>query len=97
MKIYPLINYDPKQDKMLLQVGEYRDKNSLSKGDIKIYYDNDGDLLAIEISSFLEVQGKFEQIPRILKLGGIWKGIRITEKDIAEGRKELLRRLEERW
>lgn len=31
-----------------------------------------------------------------VKLGGIWKGIKITEKDIDDNRKDLLDKLEQR-
>ncbi len=34
---------------------------------------------------------------RTLKLGGAWKGIRITERGITKGREELLRKLEDQW
>ena len=32
----------------------------------------------------------------VISLGGIWKGIKITEEDIKEAREELLRRLEDK-
>jgi len=32
-----------------------------------------------------------------VELGGIWKGIEITDKDIKEVREELLKKLEEKW
>jgi len=31
------------------------------------------------------------------RLGGIWKGAKITEKDIKEAREELLKKLENQW
>jgi hypothetical protein len=40
---------------------------------------------------------KFPNDSKGVKLGGIWKGITITDKDIKESRKELLGKLEEDW
>ncbi len=40
---------------------------------------------------------RFRKNLNIIRLGGIWKGIRITDEDIGEMRKELLTRLEEKW
>jgi len=35
--------------------------------------------------------------PRATKLGGIWKGMEITNEDIKKNRKELLSKLEEKY
>lgn len=35
--------------------------------------------------------------PKIIRLGGIWKGVKITDGDIKEAREELLKKLEEKW
>jgi len=43
---------------------------------------------AIELRTFGDTHHQ-----RVTKLGGIWEGIKITAKDIARGRKELLGKL----
>lgn len=35
--------------------------------------------------------------PKVIRLGGIWKGVKITGGDIKEAREELLKKLEEKW
>ena len=34
--------------------------------------------------------------PKVIRLGGIWKGIKITDGDIKEVREDLLKKLEEK-
>jgi hypothetical protein len=34
--------------------------------------------------------------PKVVQLGGIWKGVKITGGDIEEAREELLKKLEEK-
>jgi hypothetical protein len=34
---------------------------------------------------------------RTIRLGGIWKGVKITDEDVRETREELLKKLEEKW
>ena len=43
------------------------------------------------------IVAEFKRTLHTIRLGGIWKGIKITEEDIKEARGELLKNLEEKW
>jgi len=46
---------------------------------------------------FMEELEEFKKNLNTIRLGGIWKGIKITEEDIKEIRRDLLKKLEEKW
>ena len=41
-------------------------------------------------------KGEKKKVGRV-QIGGIWKGVRISSKDIKEVRKTLLGKIEEKW
>jgi hypothetical protein len=45
----------------------------------------------------MEEWKEFKTNLNTIQLGGIWKGVRITEEDIKETRRILLKELEEKW
>ena len=65
-------------------------------GPFKLWWDDEGNICAIAITNYLEELEEFRKNLNVISLGGIWKGIKITEEDIKEVREELLRRLEEK-
>ncbi|WXG43951.1 MAG: hypothetical protein WED04_07970 [Promethearchaeati archaeon SRVP18_Atabeyarchaeia-1] len=75
----------------------YKSRPKVEKGSFKIWWDDEGQICAVVITDFVKELEKFTNTMHSIKLGGIWKGIEITEKDIAEARRDLLRKLEEKW
>lgn len=44
-----------------------------------------------------KVEKSGEDDKRVIRLGGIWKGIKITDDDIKESRQAMLKKLEEKF
>lgn len=91
------ISYLPSKDKLLVRFRSARGKPTKEFGRFKLWWDKDGNICAIAIMPFLEELKEFEKNRNWIQLGGIWKGISITEEDIKEVRQELLKTLEKRW
>lgn len=93
----PKIEYIPLKDQILLKFSPVKSKPSIEKGRFKLWWDKKGDICQLAITSPKEVLEEFDKNLHTVKLGGIWKGIEITEEDIREARGDLLKKLEEKW
>lgn len=91
------VSYIPSRDEMLLEFLPVRKKHARKIGRFRLWSDKDGNIRAIAIMSFTEELEEFKKNRNRVKLGGIWKGVKITEQDIKEARHDLLRKLEEKW
>jgi len=91
------ISYIPSKDEMLLKFRSVKGRPTKELGSFKLWWDNEGNICAIDIMSFTEELKRFEENLNTAKLGGIWKGIKITDEDIRQTREELLQKLEGRW
>ena len=87
------ISYLPSKDELLLKLRSTKGKTARKFGRFKLWWDEDGDVCALNIIQFMDELEEFNTI----QLGGIWKGIRISSEDIKEARQELLKKLEEKW
>ena len=87
------ISYLPSKDELLLKLRSTKGKTARKYGRFKLWWDEDGDVCALNIIQFMDELEEFNTI----QLGGIWKGIRISSEDIKEARQELLKKLEEEW
>lgn len=99
-----VISYSPSNDTLLLKLRSVRGKATREFGRFKLWPDEEGNVCAIAIRPFLDELEEFKQNQRGAKedrnwieLGGIWSGVSITEDDVKRGRKELLKKLENRW
>lgn len=90
------ITYDPSKDELTLVISRVERKPNKKVGPFKLWWDDEGNIYAFVITNYLEVLKEFKRNLNVISLGGIWKGIKITEEDIKEVREELLRRLEDR-
>lgn len=91
------ISYIPSKDEMLLNFRPVKGRPSKNLGRYKLWWDDKGNICAINITPFIEELKEFERNLNTVKLGGIWKGANITDEDIREAREELLQKLEGRW
>jgi len=57
----------------------------------------EGTICALAITDYTGESEEFRKNLHIVQLGGIWKGTTISDEDIRETRKELLKILEEKW
>ncbi len=92
-----VISYIPSKDEMLLKLGPVKGRPNKKLGPFKLWWDDEGNICAIDITPFIEELKEFEKNLNTVKLGGIWKGINITDEDIREAREELLQKLDGRW
>ncbi|MCR4321762.1 MAG: hypothetical protein NUV74_15665 [Candidatus Brocadiaceae bacterium] len=86
------ISYLPSKDELLLKLRSTKGKTARKYGRFKLWWDEDGNICALDIIQFMDELEEFNTI----QLGGIWKGIRISSEDIKEARQELLKKLEEK-
>ena len=88
------LKYVPFKDELTLVISPVKRTPNKKVGPFKLWWDDEGNICAIAISNYLEELEEVRRNLNVISLGGIWKGIKITEEDIKEVREELLRRLE---
>lgn len=91
------ITYLPSKDELILTVRPVKGRPNKKAGPLKLWWDKEGEIRALAIAGYSEELEKLRKSRGIIKLGGIWKGLRITEDDIREAREALLREIEEKW
>lgn len=91
------ILYNPPKDELLLKFGHVRRKPTKELDRFKLWWDKEGNIRAIAITGYTEELKEFREKRGWIRLGGIWKGIKIDEEDIKEARQELLKKIEKRW
>ena len=91
------IDYDPSKDELILTIEPVKGHPNKKAGPLKLWWDNEGTLLALAITPYTQELDKFRKQANLIKLGGIWRGITLTEKEIQDAREILLNRLEEKW
>ncbi len=91
------VTYVPSKDELILTIRPVKGKPNKKAGRLKVWWDKEGEIRALAITGYSEELEAFQKSRGLIKLGGIWKGIRITEDDIREAREALLKELEEKW
>ena len=91
------IKYIPSKDELLLEISPVRRKPNKKLGPFKFWWDDEGNICTFAITKYTDELREFKKNLNIVQLGGIWKGIKITDKDIRKTREALLKRLEEKW
>ncbi|MCI2425218.1 hypothetical protein LM599_04315 [Candidatus Acetothermia bacterium] len=91
------ITYIPSRDELVLEFRPLKGKPTWQLERFKVWWDDDGYIYGIDIMPFTKELEEFKKNLNTIRLGGIWKGIKITEEDIKETRADLLKKLEERW
>ena len=91
------VSYIPSKDELVLKFRPVKGKPTKELGRFKLWEDDKGYVYAIDIISFTEELEEFKKNLNTIRLGGIWKDVKITEEDIRKTREELLKKLEEKW
>jgi len=91
------ISYIPSRDEILLKFRPVKGKPTKELGRFRLWWDKEGNIYAMAITSFMEELEEFKKNLNTIQLGSIWKGVRITDEDIKEARQELLKKLEGEW
>ena len=97
MRTAAKITYLPSKDELLLKLCPVKGKPTKDLGRYKLWWNDKGDICALAIEPFMEELEEFLKHRIWVRLGGLWKGVKIDEDDIKEARQELLKKLEERW
>jgi hypothetical protein len=90
------ISYIPSKDELVLKFRSLKGKSMKQVDGFKLWWDDEGNICALSISSFTEELRELERKVGWIQLDGIWKGIKIDEGDIRTARQELLKKLEEK-
>jgi len=91
------ITYIPSKDELVLKFRPLKGKPTKELGRFKLWWDDEGYIHGIDIMPFTEESEEFKKTRNTVRLGGFWKGIKITDEDIKEIREDLLKKLEEKW
>lgn len=91
------ISYDPAEDTLRLEFAPAKGKPDMKSGAIEIWSNSEGNIYALAILQYTKQSKEFRKNLKTVKLGGIWKGIRIADEDIQATREELLKGIEGKW
>ncbi len=91
------LSYLPSKDEMILEIGSVQTKPAIARGSLKIWSDKKHLIAGIAITEYTKIRDEFCKNPHVVKLGGLWRGVKITDADIREARRSLLAQLEEQW
>lgn len=91
------ISYFPSKDVLMIKFFPAKGKKTKEVGRVKLWWDDEGNICALAIKLFTKELEEFTKNLNTIRLGGIWKGVAITDEDIKETRQELLKKLEEKW
>jgi hypothetical protein len=91
------ISYIPSKDELILKFRPLTKKPTKKLGRFRLWWDEEGNIYGIEIMPFTEELKEFKNNLNTARLGGIWKGVEITDQDIKEIREDLLKKLKEKW
>jgi hypothetical protein len=91
------ISYIPSRDELILMICPFGGRPSKKAGPLKLWSDKKGKICAVSIANYSTQLEELRRNLNTVQIGGIWKGVRITSKDIKEVRKTLLGKIEEKW
>ena len=91
------ISYDPAEDILRLEFAPAKGEPDRRLGAIEIWSNSEGNIYALALLQYTKQSKEFRKNLKTAKLGGIWKGIRVTDEDIQATRKDLLKRIEGSW
>jgi len=91
------ISYHPNENSLILTFVQVENEPSEKAGPFKLWLDDEGGIQALAITEYTEVWKEFRDHLGTAQLEDVWKGVKITDKDIHEARQELLKSLEEEW
>jgi hypothetical protein len=88
------VSYIPSNDELVLRFRPLKEKPTKVVGRFKLWWDEEGYIYGINIRPFMEELEEFKKNLNTVRLGGIWKRIKITDEDIKETRRDLLKKLD---
>lgn len=91
------LEYKPSQDEVIVEISPLPKQPPFSIKEIKIWGDEKHLISRIAISGFRSFQERMLKEFGIIKLGGLWRNVSISDADIERSRQELLAQLEEQW
>lgn len=90
-----IIAFNPGRDELLLRLARARSERTKTIGRFKLSWTENGEICALDIRPFEEEQKEFRASLEQVELGGMWQGVKVTDQDLSEVRRELWRKIEE--
>lgn len=90
------ISYIAGNDELLLKSRPLKGKPQMQFGRFKLWWDDEG-IYGVDIMPFMEELDEFKKNLNTVRLGGVWRGVKITDEDIKKIRIGLTKKLEEKW
>lgn len=90
------IHYIPSRNELVLIFRPIAGNPSKEVDHFKVWLDDEGHICALALTNYIEVPQELRKT-HIIQLGGLWKGITISDDDITGVREELLRIIEEKF
>lgn len=91
------ISYDPSKDELILKFRPLTRNATKNLKGFRLWWDDEGYIYGMDILRFKEVLEEFKETRNTIRLGGLWKGVRIPDEDIREIRRDLFGKLKEKW
>ncbi len=91
------LTYTPGKDELVLIIHPIKGKANKKSGPFNLWWDDEGNIRAIAVTNYTKELNEFRKNLNLIQLGGIWKGVKITEEDIREAREALLEKVAEKW
>jgi len=91
------ISYIPTKDELILNICPIEKRPNREAGPLKIWWNTKGKICAVSISNYSAQLEELKKDLNTVRIGGIWKGVKISSKDIKAARKTLLEKIEEKW
>ena len=93
------VTYIPSKDELILTIQPVSKRRPNKRaGHLRIWWSKEkGEIYALAIEEFSKELETFQKCRGLIPLGGLWKGLQITEDDIQKARETLLKELEAKW
>ncbi|MBI4489956.1 MAG: hypothetical protein HY694_12785 [Deltaproteobacteria bacterium] len=91
------ISYSPSKDTLAFKLRPRKRKPSKVVDGFKLWWDKEGVICSVDIAPYTKALEDFMKNLNTVRLGGLWKGVEITGDEIEQARRELTKKLEERW
>ncbi len=91
------ISYNPSRDELVVKFRPTKRKPSKVVDHFKLWWDDEGNICAIDIAHYTEALAEFRRNLNTVRLEGLWRGLEVTDEEIRKARQELMEKLEGKW
>ncbi|RKX69555.1 hypothetical protein DRP53_07825 [candidate division WOR-3 bacterium] len=73
------LTYVPSKDELTLTIHPVKGRPNKKAGPFQLWWDDEGTICALTIRNYREELEEYRRNMNVIPLGGIWKGVRITD------------------